>query len=82
MVFGESVALGIPVITTNTTSAIEMIANEGVGIVCENSEDGIYDAVKSVLSKNIGKISISLEQSEEINKKAKKHFLELIEINK
>ena len=47
MVFDEAMLMGIKVITTNTTSAEEMIGCEQ-GIVCENSTDGIASALKSV----------------------------------
>ena len=47
MVFDEAMLMGIKVITTNTTSAEEMIGCEQ-GIVCENSTDGIVRVLKSV----------------------------------
>lgn len=47
MVFDEAMLLGTKVITTNTTSAEEMIGCEH-GIVCENSTDGIVRALMSV----------------------------------
>ena len=47
MVFDEATLMGIKVITTNTTSAEEMIGYEH-GIICENSTDGIADALKNV----------------------------------
>lgn len=47
MVFDEAMLLGIKVITTNTTSAEEMIGCEH-GIVCENSTDGIARVLKRI----------------------------------
>ena len=47
MVFDEATLMGIKVITTNTTSAEEMIGCEH-GIVCENSTDGIVHALMSI----------------------------------
>ena len=47
MVFDEAVLMGIKVITTNTTSAEEMIGCEH-GIVCENSTDGIVHALMGI----------------------------------
>ena len=47
MVFDEAKLLGIPVITTNTTSAQEMIGSE-YGIVCENSTEGIAQALMGI----------------------------------
>jgi glycosyltransferase involved in cell wall biosynthesis len=47
MVFDEAILLGTKVITTNTTSADEMIGCEH-GIVCENSTDGIVRTLMSI----------------------------------
>lgn len=47
MVFDEAMLMGIKVITTDTTSAEEMIGCEH-GIVCENSTDGIAGALKRI----------------------------------
>ena len=44
MVFDESIMLGTKVITTDTTSADEMIGSSH-GIVCENSTEGIVRAL-------------------------------------
>ena len=47
MVFDEAKLMGIKVITTNTTSAEEIIGSEH-GIVCENSTDGIVRVLKRI----------------------------------
>lgn len=47
MVFDEAKLMGIKVITTNTTSAEEMIGCDH-GIVCENSTDGIVRVLSSL----------------------------------
>ena len=54
MVFGECRALGIPVISTETSSAREMLEKTRTGIVCENSEEGIYLALKAFLDGEFG----------------------------
>ena len=54
MAFDEATLMGIKVITTNTTSAEEMIGCEH-GIVCENSTDGIVRTLT-----NIGKSAKSI----------------------
>lgn len=41
MVYDEAAAFGTPVFTTDTTSAVEMIADRNRGWVCENTDDGI-----------------------------------------
>lgn len=47
MVIGEAFVLGVPVISTKTASADELVKKE-FGIVCPNSEQGIYDVLKSI----------------------------------
>lgn len=48
MVFDEACILHLPIITTNTVSAIEMVKNPGIGYVCENSEEGIAEALLKI----------------------------------
>ncbi|MGA6841334.1 glycosyltransferase [Priestia megaterium] len=50
MVFNESKFLGVPIITTNTTSAVEMVKEGFEGTVCENNEEDMYKAIKRVLN--------------------------------
>lgn len=49
MVFGEAAALGVPVLTTNTVSAVELVQKRNAGFVCENSEEGIRQTLKTLL---------------------------------
>lgn len=50
LVIGEAASLGTPVLSTETSSAKEMIEEPGLGWVCENSEEGIRDGLKRLLS--------------------------------
>lgn len=50
MVFDEAKLLGVPVLTTNTTSAKEMVGTEE-GIVCDNSTEGIRQALLQIQKK-------------------------------
>lgn len=50
MVIGEAVSLGTPVLTTETSSAYEMVAKTGFGWVCANSVDGIRNGIDDLLS--------------------------------
>ena len=50
MVYGECAALHIPIITTNTCSAVEMVENRKWGIVVENSERGLEDGIRAALN--------------------------------
>lgn len=53
IVFGECAVLKLPIISTETASAKELVENRGLGIVCSNSEDGIHDAIQDVLTGNV-----------------------------
>jgi len=48
MVFGEAMTLGVPVLTTNTVSAADLISDKG--FVCGNNEKGIYVCIAEILS--------------------------------
>ena len=73
MVYDEAKLMGIKVLTTNTTSAEEMIGCK-YGIVCENSLDGIVHAFVS-----IGKSAKSLKEDFG-NEEQRKQFDELLSI--
>lgn len=45
----EAVALNVPVITTECSGMREIFGENECGIICENSEDGLYNAMKTVL---------------------------------
>ncbi len=49
MVFTEAMYLGLPVISTNTTSAKEFIIENETGMVAANNEDGLYFTLKKIL---------------------------------
>ena len=50
MVIGEAASLGTPILTTETSSAREMVLETGYGWVCENSTDGIRRGIEMLLS--------------------------------
>lgn len=50
MVFDEAFTLGVPVLTTNTLSAKELIEKRQIGLVCENNDEAIYNMIKQALS--------------------------------
>lgn len=50
LVIGEAACLGTPVLSTETSSAREMIEKPGLGWVCENSEQAMTEALKALLS--------------------------------
>lgn len=47
MVYAEAMSVGTPVLTTRLLSAEELVG--GKGLICENSEEGLYAALKQVL---------------------------------
>lgn len=49
LVIGEAASLGTPVLSMETSSAIEMIEHCGLGWVCENSEAAMKDALEALL---------------------------------
>jgi len=46
----EALILGIPVVSTDCSGAREMLGDDEFGIVMENSEEGIYQGLKRMLS--------------------------------
>lgn len=50
MVIGEASLLGTPILSTDTCSAREMIEAPGIGLVCENSVDGIAQGLERMMS--------------------------------
>ena len=50
MVAIEGLVLNKPVITTNYPSACEVVTDGVNGLICENNEDGIYEAISKVLT--------------------------------
>lgn len=77
MVFGECAVLGVPILTTQTCSADELVAQRGLGMVCKNDEEGIYQGLKMVLERN-GIRDIKKIPSNQVNENAEKQLDELI----
>lgn len=53
MVFGEAMITGIPVLTTDTTSAKEMVEDTHIGFVCKVDDESIKAALEKILSGKI-----------------------------
>ena len=62
MVYSESMLLRVPVITTKTRSAVELVGE--YGFVCENNEDEIYLTLKQLLE-NKELVSQKMKQLED-----------------
>ena len=82
MVFGESQVLKVPILTTETTSAYDMVYNRKIGFVCPNSEDGIYHYLKMILNKQIVLPLISDDLANMVNNNAIKDFNSFLNIVK
>lgn len=81
LVFGEAKCLGVPIITTRTSSAKEMVTEGKEGFVCENSESGIYETLTNVLDnpKVLYECKEYLAKQQYNNEKAILQFCSLIE---
>ena len=79
---GEARCFDNPIVTTNFTGANEQIINEENGLICDISEEGIYQSIKRLLDdRNLyNKIKVNLskeivDSTEEINKLEKLIYL-------
>ena len=80
LVIGEAAALGVPTLTTETSSAREMVEQTGYGWIVENSEDGILHGIKWLLN-SLDEIEIKkafLGALQHNNRIALESFMELI----
>ena len=76
MVFGESAALGVPIVTTRTCSADELVGARRIGFVTENSEEGLTVGISAILD---GKTQMWQEMTEEeINQHARHQLSQLL----
>ena len=49
MVIHEAALLGTPILTTETSSAVEMVQDTGFGWVCPNTQEGITQGLRQLL---------------------------------
>ncbi len=80
LVIGESAVLGTPILSTETSSAREMISERGLGWVCENSVEGIENALSGLIRSPelLEKKKDELSQASFDNTDAVNAFLDLI----
>ena len=80
MVVDEAHALGIPVLTVETTSSREMVTERAGGWVCANSQQGINEALAEVLGRPgaLRKKKNDLAKMQADNTEAYRQFKELI----
>lgn len=75
----ESVALNVPVITTECSGMREIFGENECGIICENSEDGLYSAMKKVLENPSLLEKFSAEEKKRANDFSLKKRMKAIE---
>lgn len=83
MVIEEAVSLGIPVLTTRTTSSEEMVEKSQAGWVCENDQDSISAAMTAIVAdtKELAAKKQWLQDRVKDNTVAQSQFTDLIEGN-
>lgn len=74
MVFNEAACLAVPILSTNTLSAEEMVKDRKLGMVCDNNESAIYSMLKKFLEGGMDKCSVI---NERINDVALQSFIKL-----
>lgn len=80
MVFEEAAILGIPILTTETLSAKELVQTSGIGYVCENSKEGLRSGIQMFLKQPayLERIRKHLKLRSRTNDKALEGFYHLI----
>lgn len=78
MVFGESAVLHIPIATTETCSSQELVAERGLGVTCDNSQEGIYTMIRDILTNCID-LKDYINASYDVNCVANNQLLSLID---
>ncbi len=82
MVVKESQVLGTPTIITKYDAAFEAVKNGFDGLICDNSTEGVYMAIKSILDhpEQLKKYRDYLKENPVTNDVALKQFEEVISI--
>ncbi len=76
MVINEALSLNVPILSTATLSAKELITDRGIGIVCDNNDDAIFLMLKNALR---NPYSIQDPDLEDFNNMAIRQFNSLIQ---
>lgn len=64
MVFNESACLGVPVLTTDTLSAMELVQERKIGLVCDNDVQSITVMLRDFLNNNA---CVTMEPVSDVN---------------
>mgnify|MGYP005758257105 CR=1 FL=1 len=81
MVFDEAACLGVPILSTKTTSTDEMILASGRGYVCDNNTEAICENIKWILQHkdDLKKIKHNIMSNSYSNQDSIVEFTKLIE---
>ncbi len=81
MVIDEARYLGVPVLSTETTSASDMITDRECGWVCQNSQEGITDKLMELLScpDTLKAMKVKLQTEKPTNQMAVEQFTSITE---
>lgn len=66
MVYAEAHCLGVPILTTRTLSAVELVEKEEIGIVCKNENDAIESTLEDIL-RDPSKLDKYIDKGDNIN---------------
>lgn len=78
MVFGECHTLGVPIVSTDTISAKELVEERNIGMVCPNDEDGVYTMLKTILQGQ-AELEKYVKDNGSVNYSAKKQLCSLLQ---
>lgn len=78
MVFGECQTLGVPIVSTDTISAEELVEDRKIGIVCPNDDEGVYVVLKNILQGQINLKKLTID-STSVNVFARNQLRNLLE---
>ena len=81
MVFNESAILGVPIITTETCSAKEMVEERKIGLVIENNDRSLEKIIRSIVTGEINPYSV-FTHPKDVNYLAKQQLEYLLEETK
>ena len=81
MVFGEALALELPVLTTDTCTAARKLADDNLGIVCANSTGGIKEGLELIFRQPslLEELKESARQVPKDNSRQKAQFERMLE---
>jgi glycosyltransferase involved in cell wall biosynthesis len=80
IIFSECEFFNLPIVATRTTSTDELVTDKNLGIVCENSEAGIYKAFEYIFKNpNIIREIKNFEREAPNNIEALREFYEIIQ---